>query len=134
MKRWGKYRLLLTASLLTFSSLLVGVSDTQAEKMDQSVRYSREYQTPTFIGPIWENKQRLSKKKEAVLAFLNEKKQLFRMQSKLDPSVKVVKEQTDSLGQTHFRLQQVYRGLNVYGADFTVHLNQKNDVTAYLGR
>jgi Zn-dependent metalloprotease len=133
MKHWGKYRLLFTAGLLSLSSVLIGISNTSAEKTDPEVRLSSEYRTPTFIGQFWDNKKQLEKK-AAVLAYLNEKKSLFQIKTDVKPQVKIVKQQTDSLGQTHFHLQQVYHGLDVYGADFTIHLNKQNDITTYLGR
>lgn len=133
MKRWGKFRLLFTAGLLTLSSLLMGIPNTSAEKTDPEVQLSREYRTPTFIGQFWDNKKQLDKT-AALMAYLNEKKSLFQIKKDVKPQVKIVKQETDSLGQTHFRLQQVYHGLDVYGADFTIHLNKQNDVTTYLGR
>lgn len=133
MKRWGKYRLLFLTGLLVGSSLFMGVPNTSAEKTDQEVRLSHEYQTPTFIGQYWENKKQLEKT-AALMAYLNEKKSLFQIKNDVKSQVKIVQQETDSLGQTHFRLQQVYRGLDVYGADFTIHLNAKNDITTYLGR
>lgn len=42
---------------------------------------------------------------------------------------KLTTETTDAYGQSHLRMQQIYKGVKVYGAEVIVHLNSnKNDI------
>lgn len=41
---------------------------------------------------------------------------------------------TDALGQSHFKMQQVYKGVKVYGSEVIVHLNPKRNSTSLNGR
>lgn len=43
--------------------------------------------------------------------------------STVGPELKVRKVERDALGQTHVRLEQVYRGVPVFGAELVVHMN-----------
>ena len=65
-------------------------------------------------------------------AYLNDVKELLKIS---DPatSFAVSKTETDDLGQTHVRLNQVYRGLPVHGSELIAHLTD-GDVTTLNGR
>ena len=41
---------------------------------------------------------------------------------------------TDAVGQEHFKMQQVFKGLKVYGSEVIVHLNLKSNRTSLNGR
>ncbi len=47
---------------------------------------------------------------------------------------KTIVQKTDALGQTHIKMQQVYKGIKVYGAQVVVHLNKKGQVRVLNGR
>ncbi len=38
----------------------------------------------------------------------------------------IKKVQSDELGQTHIRLQQMYKGIPIYGSEIIIHINQEN--------
>ena len=69
---------------------------------------------------------------EATFAYLGQVKSLLKIS---DPSVSFVvsKTETDDLGQTHVRLNQVHRGLPVHGAELIAHLTD-GEVTTLNGR
>ncbi len=88
-------------------------------------------QTP---NPARKTGARLSAETAATttFAYLNEVKSLLKIS---DPatSFAVSKTETDNLGQTHVRLNQVYRGLPVHGAELIAHLTD-GEVTTLNGR
>jgi len=43
-------------------------------------------------------------------------------------------KKVDDLGQTHIKMQQVYKGVKVYGSEVVVHLNKNKQVQAFNGR
>ncbi|MGB6152469.1 MAG: M4 family metallopeptidase [Pricia sp.] len=45
-----------------------------------------------------------------------------------------VSTESDDLGQTHIKMQQVFKGVPVYGSEVAVHLDKKNQVRVFNGR
>jgi len=45
-----------------------------------------------------------------------------------------VSKKVDDLGQTHLKMQQVFKGLKVYGSEVILHLNKRKQVQAFNGR
>jgi len=45
-----------------------------------------------------------------------------------------ISEKVDAIGQTHIKMQQVYKGVKVYGSEVILHLDKKNLVRAFNGR
>lgn len=70
---------------------------------------------------------------EISIAFISAYRRLFKLQDPIN-ELKVSKIQTDSLGMTHVRLTQQYKGIEVWPADINVHLNQDGDVYLVQGR
>ncbi len=92
--------------------------------------------TPNFVmAPegtvLYKSDPKLSLQDNA-LNYLTKSGSLFGIQ---DPSseLKVVKTQTDNLGMTHVTYQQVYQGLEVFGADMKAHFNQDGNLTVVNG-
>lgn len=70
--------------------------------------------------------------KKAAKAFLESKKDLIGASS--DDSFEAIGEFTDTIGQTHVRLQQRFRGLPVVGAEYIVHSDSGRNVFGMNGR
>ena len=53
-----------------------------------------------------------------------------------DPSSEFqnISKKVDALGQTHLKMQQVYKGIKVYGSEVVVHLDKSKQVHAFNGR
>lgn len=53
-----------------------------------------------------------------------------------DPSSEFqnISKKVDDLGQTHLKMQQVYKGVKVYGSEVVVHLDKSKQVHAFNGR
>jgi Zn-dependent metalloprotease len=64
--------------------------------------------------------------------FLKSQRELLHMSGVED--FDAVASFTDSLGQTHVKLQEKYRGLPVVGAEFIVHSDKNGNVVALSGR
>jgi len=45
-----------------------------------------------------------------------------------------ISKKTDDFGQTHLKMQQVFKGLKVYGSEVVVHLNKRQEVEAFNGK
>jgi Zn-dependent metalloprotease len=70
--------------------------------------------------------------KAAAKAFLESKKDL--LGASRDESFEAIGEFTDSLGQTHVRLQQRLNGMAVVGAEYIVHSDRNRNVIGMNGR
>ena len=53
-----------------------------------------------------------------------------------DPSLEFqnISKKVDDLGQTHLKMQQVYKGVKVYGSEVVLHLDKSRQVQAFNGR
>jgi|GEM_PF-311431 len=53
-----------------------------------------------------------------------------------DPSTEFqnISKKVDDLGQTHLKMQQVFKGIKVYGSEVVVHLDKNKRVQAFNGR
>ena len=67
----------------------------------------------------------------AAPAFFRDNAALFGFAS--DPEVQVTRSETDDLGLTHVRVQQVVDGLPVWGAESALHINRDGEVYAWGG-
>ncbi|MHB1381471.1 MAG: M4 family metallopeptidase [Thermoleophilia bacterium] len=96
------------------------------------VRFDQDTGTPAFVtgdvavaganGP-----------EEAAYAFLDTNRGLYAMK---EPRAELLVRDTesDSLGMSHVRLDQVYRGIPVYGADLAVHVDASGNISAVNGK
>lgn len=65
--------------------------------------------------------------------YLSDIKHLIRVQDPL-AEFNRVSEKNDALGQTHLKMQQVYKGIKVYGSEVILHLDKKRLVRTFNGR
>lgn len=68
-----------------------------------------------------------------VFDYLTAKQQTFKFKGDARLSFKVKDKQKDDLGFTYLRIQQVYKGTPVYGAELTAHVNSDGVLTALSG-
>jgi vibriolysin len=71
-------------------------------------------------------------KEKAAKEFLKSQRELLHMSGAED--FDAVSSVTDSLGQTHVKFQEKYRGLPVVGGEYIVHADKNGKVTAMNGR
>ncbi|MCZ8522134.1 MULTISPECIES: M4 family metallopeptidase [Paenibacillus] len=123
------------ASVVLVASLSTAVIPSAfAASPDAEVQYSKEYKTPEFISGRWEAPQSLGKT-EKVWSYLDSKKSLFSVKGDPKDSFEIVAELADPEKDTyHVRLAQKYKGLRVFGAEQTVHLQNAGGEASYLGK
>ncbi|WP_442858763.1 M4 family metallopeptidase [Bacillus sp. KH172YL63] len=103
-----------------------------ASKVSEKVNFNSQMGTPQFIsGQL----TKVSSKAPETIVFdyLTAKQQTFKFKGDARLSFKVKDKQKDDLGFTYLRIQQVYKGTPVYGAELTAHVNSDGVLTALSG-
>jgi bacillolysin len=102
----------------------------------QKVSYNNETGLPSFITSRREHsmaRQGIQKDlKTACYDYLRELKPLLQLE-KPDADFLVSNIQIDQVNKKHVRLQQVYKGVPVYGGEVIVHLNEFGEGEAFNG-
>jgi len=94
---------------------------------DTKVQFNEEYQTPSYIIDNWEAPDEMNKQ-EIALSYLQEKL------GEVNGNFKIIKAEEDEQTETyHFKLQQLYNGIPVYGAEQTLAMDKNNTITSYFG-
>lgn len=104
---------------------------------DHKVLKSSESGIPIFIESVAIEATKKSAKSQSVETIgSNYLIDIKRLLSVNDPSSEFqnISKKVDDLGQTHIKMQQVYKGVKVYGSEVIVHLNKKRQVQAFNGR
>ncbi|WP_338540553.1 M4 family metallopeptidase [Paenibacillus tundrae] len=68
---------------------------------------------------------------EAIFNYLGQQEQF--LNSDVTSQLKIIKRSTDTSGIRHFRLKQYIKGIPVYGAEQTIHLDKTGAVSSALG-
>ncbi|MGC5328253.1 M4 family metallopeptidase [Brevibacillus sp. SYSU BS000544] len=119
-------------SLSLLFSAVVGGGPAFAKKGD--IQFSEEWKTPEFMGEEWKAPKGLSDE-EIIWAYLEDNKKQFKIKGKVKEHFKITSDQYDKETDTrHFRVKQTYNDIPVFGADQTIHLNEKENVTSYFGQ
>ena len=106
------------------------------QKDPGKVFYSPETGLPAFITSTRDRsaaRPRIARDvHEAARIYLEELKPLLQLE-KLKTDFTIRNIRTDRFNKTHVRLNQVYKGVPVYGAEVVVHLNELNEGEAFNG-
>lgn len=118
---------------LVFGGLMFGGSSVFAEKT--KIHFNETYETPSYIIENWEAPEGLSKR-DIVLSYMESKSNSFKLASEsTKQNFKIIEEKkNEETGNYHFKLEQQYEGIPIFGADQTVALDETNNVTAYFGQ
>ena len=131
----NKKRMISSALALgvAFGSYTFGGQAVQAKEGD--VIYNKEYKTPSFIGENWKPVSKAGMtKKDIVFSYLESHSQKLKLNGDMKKNFKIMKEQKDAeTGTHHFKLQEQYKGIPIFGADATVTLDDQGQVTAFFG-
>ncbi|NRQ54961.1 M4 family metallopeptidase [Brevibacillus sp. HD1.4A] len=123
------------ATSLTLS-IAVGVSgfaSVPALAKSKDIDYSKEWETPQYIGEKWEPDG--EKGDDIVWSYLENYKDQFQIQGDVADHFQIVNEVRNKETDTkHYRLQEVYNGIPIYGFQQTVHIDADGSVTSYLGQ
>ncbi|SHE76501.1 thermolysin/neutral peptidase B [Seinonella peptonophila] len=104
---------------------------TKAQPTHPVIERHKQYKTPIYIKDQWNKVATKRNQSQQLWIYLNQKKAEFKIKdARLHFAVK--KTSTDRLKQTHYRVQQIYNGVKVYGAEQTFHFKPSGELT-YLG-
>ena len=115
-------------SSIILSVLILGTSF-------QNVLAKSPTESPEFINNsiVVTDSQSYSTDFNGAMDYLKNNANIFNIE---DPANKLQKTDIiiDNLGYTHIKLQQVYEGIPVYGQQYIVHYNTKNEIYATNGK
>lgn len=96
------------------------------------IRYN-ESEIPTFIEGDLTPLNAQSDEKENTYLFFEQNRELYRM---LDPrdELQVKRIETDDLDMTHVRLNQIYKGIEVYGVEMISHFTSSGGLRSVNGK
>ncbi|MFD2627379.1 M4 family metallopeptidase [Oceanobacillus kapialis] len=130
-----KLRQKITFSTLALSLSLGIVAQTTAASAEEAkIQINDTYNTPSYVVERWNAPAGLTNE-EIVRAYFSQNKGDFKLQHNTYMDFEIIKETPDKQTETtHLKVQQTYKGIPIYGADQTVKLDEKKDVTAYFGQ
>ncbi len=70
---------------------------------------------------------------EKAMQFLNDHKSLLKIDEP-ENEFYLESSQTDQLGNTHLKYQQIYKGFDIWGKEITLHVDKTGDVLCLTGR
>lgn len=105
---------------------------------DQSIKYDHTYQTPSYIieksQPSWQPAQNLTQK-EALFSYLDKQQTHFKLKGNANSHFRISKTIKDSkTKQTFFKLEEVYKGIPVYGFGQAVAMKENKQVKSFFGK
>jgi Zn-dependent metalloprotease len=127
----------LSAGITTCLAVTMALSSTAGSvnaKNDPIVRIHPIYKTATFIEDNWTSSSKQIAPEAKVWSYLNARKNLLQFQDNAQNHFRIKSTSTDQLGMTHYRLQEIYQGIPVYGSEQTVHSNKKGVFTTFMGQ
>ncbi|MBN1416728.1 MAG: M4 family metallopeptidase [Bacteroidales bacterium] len=108
-----------------------------ARKDFKKVIYSPETNVPIFIQTIPDGSHAVKstelKPSQQCFNYLNKLKALLKTERPEDHFV-ITRSSTDRFNKTHIRLDQVYKGIPVYGGEVIVHLDRNGEGELFNGR
>ncbi len=128
------FTVVLSFILVTALALTFYLSPISAKKETPVVRYHPKYKTATFIRDNWSVTRRQLSQEQLIWSYLDARKNLLKFTDHPQNHFQLLKTETDQLHMTHYRLQEVYRGIPVYGSVQTVHAKNANTVISFMGQ
>ncbi|MFZ5981100.1 MAG: M4 family metallopeptidase [Candidatus Zixiibacteriota bacterium] len=91
-----------------------------------------EGEVPTFIEGVMSVPVERGRETIAALSFFELNRLLYKMNSPVE-ELRPLYTRLDRLGMTHLRFRQYFQGVRVWGADLTVHFDDKNVLKTVTG-
>ncbi|CAH2212355.1 M4 family metallopeptidase [Tepidibacter aestuarii] len=79
------------------------------------------------------NSGKKSKNFNGIIEFFEENKETFKIDNAKD-EFEIISKNTDKLGNTHIKLQQLYKGNPIYGKEYIVHFDEEGSIYAINGK
>lgn len=120
------------AATVALSAVMAPVYAAPGNGISESVHVNQKSKAPDFIsGKLTAPSNKAAK--EVVFNYLAQKQGLYKFSNEPFSSFKVLSESKDELGFTQLKLQQIYKGVPVFGSVVTAHVDQNGVLTAVSG-
>jgi len=130
-----KSKKLLTLSLaaaLALSAASASVYASPNNAVNEKVHVNQKTGTTDFVvGKLTAPSQKSAK--DTVYGFLSENEGLYKIGKDAAANFKVVSETKDDLGFTNLKIQQVYKGVPVFGSVVSAHVDSEGVLTSVSG-
>jgi len=126
---------LLTLSLaasLALSATAVSANTAPTQETTEKVHVNKETKTPDMIyGKLTTPSNKSAK--EIVFTYLEQKEDLYKFDKKELSNFKIISQEKDDLGFTKLKMQQVFKGVPVFGSVINAHVDQDGVLTSVSG-
>ena len=120
------------AAMVALSAAMAPVSAAPNSASSEKIHVNQKSKAPDFIsGKLTAPSQKSAK--EIVFGYLAQKQGIYKFSNDPSSSFKVVAQSKDELGFTNVRLQQIYKGVPVFGSVVTAHVDSNGVLTAVSG-
>ncbi|MGB3260809.1 M4 family metallopeptidase [Paenisporosarcina sp.] len=120
------------AATVALSAAIAPVHAAPGSATSEKVHMNQKSNTPDFIsGKLTAPSNKAAK--DIVLNYLAEKQGLYKTSNDSYSNFKVLNETKDEVGFTLVKLQQVYKGVPVFGSVLTAHVDKDGVLTAVSG-
>lgn len=118
--------------MVALSAAMAPVSAAPNSASSEKIHVNQKSKAPDFIsGKLTAPSQKSAK--EIVFGYLAQKQGIYKFSNDPSSSFKVVAQSKDELGFTNVRLQQIYKGVPVFGSVVTAHVDSNGVLTAVSG-
>lgn len=130
-----KKRTLLTLSLaasLALSATGISATTASANQPTEKFHVNKKTETPDFVvGSLTAPSSKSAK--DIVINYLEDNQETFKIGKKEFSNFKFVHQKKDKLGLTNVKLQQVFKGVPVYGSVINAHVDKNGVLTSVSG-
>lgn len=120
------------AATVAISAAMAPVYAAPGNGISETVHVNQKSKAPDFIsGQLTIPSEKAAK--DVVFNYLAEKKGLYKFSNEPFSSFRVLSESKDELGFTQLKLQQIYKGVPVFGSIIIAHVNEDGVLTAVSG-
>lgn len=120
------------AATVALTAAIAPVHAASGDAISEKVHFNQKSKAPDFIsGKLTAPSKKAGK--EIVFNFLAQKQGLYKFGNDPFSNFKVLEEKKDELGFTHLKLQQIYKGVPVFGSVVTAHVDGDGVLTAVSG-
>ena len=120
------------AAIVALSAAMTPVSAATGSGSSEKIHVNQKSKVPDFIsGKLTAPSQKSAK--EIVFDYLAQKQGIYKFSKDPFSSFKVLEQSKDELGFTNVKLQQIFKGVPVFGSVVTAHVDSNGVLTAVSG-
>lgn len=122
----------LTVALSTMTAVPMA-HPWSAMAKSSGIQYHEEFETPEFIAEPFEADG--LEGEDLIWSFLESYQKDFQIKGDVQEHFKLLEEvENEETNTRHYRLQEMYNGIPIYGYQQTVHVDEDGNVTSFLGQ